>query len=123
MRNFRFLKVIALLTMVAMMLTATVSAAVIDRAVYNVNTDTITVSGNMQGVDRTLLSENLLLNSDCSSLTNDAGDVWQIRGTTQTASIGVINGSDGNRFNPNNNLTRAEMAKIMSALLEITDNM
>ena len=37
--------------------------------------------------------------------------------------LGVINGSDGNRFNPNNNLTRAEMAKIMSALLEITDNM
>ena len=37
--------------------------------------------------------------------------------------LGVINGSDGNRFNPNNNLTRAEMAKIMSALLDITDNM
>lgn len=37
--------------------------------------------------------------------------------------LGIINGSDGNRFNPNNNLTRAEMAKIMSALLEITENM
>lgn len=98
MRNFRFLKVIALLTMVAMMLTATVSAAVIDRAVYNVNTDTITVSGNMQGVDRTLLSENGLLNSDCSSTTNADGAVWEIRGTSSTASIGVETEGDGNKY-------------------------
>lgn len=99
MRNFRFLKVIALLTMVAMMLTATVSAAVIDRAVYNVNTDTITVSGNMQGVDRTLLSENGLLNSDCSSVTTaDDVAVWETRGSAIGSSFEIVEESDGNRY-------------------------
>lgn len=35
--------------------------------------------------------------------------------------MGVINGNDENRFNPADKLTRAEMAKMMSAVLGITD--
>ena len=85
--------------MVAMMLTATVSAAVIDRAVYNVNTDTITISGNMQGVDRTLLSENGLLNSDCSSVTTaDDVAVWETRGSATGSSFEIVEESDGNSY-------------------------
>lgn len=81
MKNLRGIKFISALTAIFMTAAVSAQAAVIDKAVYNINTDTITVSGNTQEVDRTLLSENLLTDGSCDEI-----GAWKVRGGTATNS-------------------------------------
>lgn len=66
MKLFKGKKLVSLAAALCVMV-GSASAAVIDSAVYNTNTNTVTVKGNMQNVPTIKTSGNLLENSDCSS--------------------------------------------------------
>ena len=47
----------------------------------------------------------------------DASEIQNVEAVTTMAALNVINGKDNGRFDPNGNVTRAEMAKMITIML------
>ena len=91
MKLFNFKKIISLTAAVCVSV-CSVSAAVIDTAVLNTNTNTITVRGNMQNVPTLKSSGNIMLDSEG----NGEGNVWVGTSGAKVASCPESEGSENN---------------------------